>query len=125
MSNAPVIHIHARVPEWSFPERLRKVRRDELRMNQDAFAALIGVKTSTYSAWETGRNTPDILEWSEKLEEATGVSKFWFRGDLDGTPPTGPGGEVTRLYPYTPPKRAAHLSSIMSRLPNMDLEEVA
>jgi transcriptional regulator with XRE-family HTH domain len=91
MTNAPVIRIRARVPQWSFPERLRKVRR-EMDLDQSDMAAQLGVKESTYSAWETGRNKPDVLTLSETLEQITGVSKFWFRGDLDGNGPVGPEG---------------------------------
>ena len=88
MTIAPVIHIRARIPIWSIPERLRKVRR-EMGLTHAAFAALLGVNASRYSAWEAGRNKPDMLALSESLENVTGVSKFWFRGDIEGDP-SGP-----------------------------------
>lgn len=84
MSSAPVIRIRAKVPTWTPFERLRKVRR-ESGLNQNAFAAKLGVKPSTLGAWETGRNPiPDVLTLSETIEREFGYSKYWFRGDLDG-----------------------------------------
>jgi len=84
MTSAPVIRIRAKVPTWTPFERLRKVRR-ESGLNQNEFAAVLGVKPSTLGAWETGRNPiPDVLTLSETIEREFGYSKYWFRGDLDG-----------------------------------------
>lgn len=90
MSNAPVIRIRAKVPAWTPNERLRKIRR-EVDLSQADFAARIGVKATTLSAWEAGRNRiPDVLALSELLELEFGYSKYWFRGDLDGDGYDGP-----------------------------------
>lgn len=95
MSN--VIPLRANIPQWTLAERLRKVRR-ERGLSQEVFAARIGVKPGTYSAWETGRNVPDrIDELAEKLEGATGITRLWFLGWSDGAPPP-PGGVVTGAY---------------------------
>jgi len=76
-----------RIPEWTFAERLRKGRRDA-RLSQTEMSALLGVKESTYSAWETGRNTPDVAKIAPRLEEITGVSRMFFVGWTE----PGPGG---------------------------------
>lgn len=91
-------------------------------------AEACGIPEATWREWELNGRTPrNISEIAIQISDhADGVDDYWLStGRTDGIYPDGPGGEVTRLYPYTPPKRAAHLSSIMSRLPNMDLEEVA
>ena len=99
MSMAPVIRIRAKVPSWNPNERLRKIRRDE-GLSMTDFAAKLGVKESTYAAWETGRNkVPDLLTLSETIEDVFGYSKYWVRGDLDNeftpTPPSGGVSEST------------------------------
>lgn len=96
MTLNPVAPLNARIPEWTFAERLRKVRR-ELRVNQETMADRLGVKASTYGAWETGRNKPDLAELAPQLEAVTGISRTWFLGWTDGgssTPPSG-GGKYT------------------------------
>lgn len=101
MTLNPVAPLNARVPEWTFAERLRKVRRD-LKWTQDKMADLLDVKRSTYEAWETGRNKPDVAELAERLETITGVSRLWFVGWADAGFPGGPGGTNTRPYGYKP-----------------------
>ena len=79
-----------RIPQWTFAERVRKVRRD-LGMRKEDFADLIGVRLSTYGAWETGRNTPDLTEVAPVLERTTGVPRTWFLGWANENPrPDGP-----------------------------------
>jgi transcriptional regulator with XRE-family HTH domain len=99
MTLNPVAPIDARVPEWTFAERLRKARRD-LGWRQADMAERLGVKPSTYEAWETGRNKPDVADLAEKLEGVTGITRLWFVGWTDGggTGPN-PDGTVTWLYP--------------------------
>lgn len=81
-----------RRPDWSQSGRLRKGRR-EAGLKQERIAELLGVRLSTYSAWETGRNTPDMLAISPKLEEITGIDRLWFIGWADGpNDPRGPDG---------------------------------
>lgn len=85
MSN--VTRLRVRPPQWTLAERLRKVRR-ERNLSQETFAAQLGVKAGTYSAWETGRNVPDrINELAEQLEDVTGVTRLWFLGWADGIQP--------------------------------------
>lgn len=94
-----VIHL-PRVPQWTFAERLRKVRRDT-GLTQPEFAAqLDGVKPSTLEAWETGRNRPrDLPKVAADLERVTGVPRAWFLGWLDGSPDGGSGiDERARRY---------------------------
>lgn len=98
MSLNPVVPLHARVPEWTPAERLRKGRR-EARLTQARISELLGVKESTYAAWESGRNTPDILLLAPKLEEITGVSRMFFIGWVEGTTPPS-GGPVTGRYQF-------------------------
>lgn len=96
----PVAPLNARVPEWTFAERLRKVRRETLRINQEEMAERLNVKRSTYEAWETGRNRPDVALLSEQLEQITGITRLWFIGWADNAPQPGPGTPtgVTKAY---------------------------
>lgn len=91
--SAELIHMpHRRIPQWTFAERVRKARRD-LGIRQNDFAERLGVSLSAYSAWETGRNTPDIAKVAPRLEAATGIPRTWFLGWEDESPhPDGPGG---------------------------------
>jgi ribosome-binding protein aMBF1 (putative translation factor) len=93
MTLNPVAPLNARIPEWTFAERLRKARRD-LKWTQAEMASRLDVKLSTYEAWETGRNRPDVAQLAERLERITGISRIWFVGWADGTPsgPDGHGG---------------------------------
>lgn len=88
-----VIPMPNRIPQWTFAERVRKARRD-LGLGQKDFADRLGIRLSTYSAWETGRNTPDLAEVAPALESVTGVPRTWFLGWFnDESPrPEGPGG---------------------------------
>lgn len=97
MTLNPVAPLNARVPEWTFAERLRKARRD-IGLNQETMAERLGVKSTTYGAWETGRNKPDVADLAEKLEGVTGISRLWFVGWADGGSHPDPGGSVTRWY---------------------------
>ncbi len=47
---------NAQVPDWTLADRLRKIRR-HVGMSQAQFAALLGVRAPTYSAWEAGSIT--------------------------------------------------------------------
>lgn len=97
MTLNPVAPLNARIPEWTFGERLRKVRR-EMRLNQEDMSARLDVKRSTYEAWETGRNKPDVIELAPRLEEITGISRLWFLGwEGSATGPNGPAGTNSRV----------------------------
>ncbi len=97
-----VIPMPNRIPEWSFADRLRKVRRDG-RMTIDEMAATLNVGAKAYGAWEAGRNTPaDIADVAVRLERVTGVPRTWFLGwETDGAPrPDGPdGGLPSTVHP--------------------------
>lgn len=71
------------VPQWSLADRLRKIRRDS-HLSQEDFAHAIGVKPTTYAAWEIGRNQPDrILELAALIEDTFDVPAAWTLGLLD------------------------------------------
>lgn len=76
-------------PTWSFADRVRKVRR-ELGMTQAQFAELTGFGEKSIAAWETGKNTPNLVAASVKLEETTEIDRYWWLGwDEDGSPDEG------------------------------------
>jgi transcriptional regulator with XRE-family HTH domain len=93
-----VAPLNARIPQWTFADRLRKARQ-ELRWEQEQMAEALGVKRVTYAAWETGRNKPDLAELVPTLEAITGITRIWFLGWEDTNGPHPDGGTVTRLYP--------------------------
>lgn len=71
------------IPAWSLADRLRKIRRDS-HLSQEDFAHALGVKPTTYAAWEIGRNQPErILELAGLIEEAFDVPAAWTLGLLD------------------------------------------
>ena len=76
------------IPQWTFGDRLRRIR-TSMDMHQTEFAELIGEKGSTYSAWESGRNTPrgNIVAAAKRVQLATGVPASWLLDIDDG--PTG------------------------------------
>jgi transcriptional regulator with XRE-family HTH domain len=87
------------VPEFTISDRLRKIRRD-LRMTQEEFADLLGVKPERYGAWEAGRNRPEEpVETAKLIEERTGVPAWWTLGVsiATGPPPTRPSGGLARV----------------------------
>lgn len=90
------------IPRWTFAERIRKVRRDR-GLTQEEFAeSVLGLRLSTYSAWETGRNTPDLAQLAPILEQRTGVPKEWFLGWMneEAPRPDGPdGGLPSNVHP--------------------------
>lgn len=80
-------------PEWSFADRLRKIRR-EAHFQQDDFAARLGVNENQYKAWESGRNNPrDIVSIAKRIELLTGVPAQWTLGLADAPAPSGPGDD--------------------------------
>lgn len=84
--------MHRHVPQWTFADRLRKVRTEAL-MGQREFAEMLGVKPSAYAAWESGRNRPQrphtIESIARRIELATGVPASWVLGlDDEGPRPT-------------------------------------
>ena len=79
-----------RVPEFTRADRLRKAR-EELGLDQGAFAELIGVSRGTVSNYERGTTPADRIVVLRAWALATRVSYEWL---LHGeTPrPEGPGG---------------------------------
>lgn len=58
------------IPQITMGDRLRRIRRD-LKLGQRDFSNEIGVKESTYNAWETGRNAVDRLDpWGHQIPTA-------------------------------------------------------
>ena len=110
--SAQVKFLGSAVPQWTFADRIRKVRRDTGRtIEQMAVALEVGDKR--YAAWESGRNKPDdIAAIATTLEHVTGVPREWFLGWVseDGPRPVGPAGieptrstvESARLAPVIP-----------------------
>ena len=71
------------MPQWTFADRARKVRRD-LKLGQAEMADRLGVGLKAYSAWESGKNTPeDIVTIAVLFERASGVPRTWFLGWID------------------------------------------
>lgn len=82
-----------RVPEWTFADRLRKIRR-ETGLTQAAFAERIGAKDKAYGAWEAGANQPgDIVSVAKRIEMAFRVPATWVLGlGPFGSGDSGPDG---------------------------------
>ena len=93
-----MIQFPGRVPQWTFAERARKARRD-LKFTQQQMADALDVGLKRYSAWESGKNTPDDLpEMAVRFEQATGgVPRAWFLGWTDGSNPGGGPDNGSRL----------------------------
>lgn len=84
--------IHGRVPQWTFADRLRKIRRDVAgNVKQSDFAERLGVGEKAYAAWESGANTPrgmQLIDVARQIETEYGVPASWVLGLDDG--PSGP-----------------------------------
>lgn len=83
------------VPEWTFGDRLRKVRRDR-KISQREAAQALEVKESQIASWETAANTPrDIVAVAKRCQLAWSVPAEWMLGlEMHNTPgPDGPEGE--------------------------------
>jgi transcriptional regulator with XRE-family HTH domain len=105
------------VPQWSFADRARRVRRD-LGITQEAMADRLGVGLKAYSAWESGKNTPeDLPQIAVTLEKITGVERGWFLGWLDDdAPPPSTGGADE---PGSPTKITNRLLALQSNIPHL------
>lgn len=88
-------HAEFRVPEWTFGDRIRKIRRDA-RLSQGEFAAGIDRGSKSVAAWESGTNTPgDVVAVARRIQLVYGVPAQWTLGLMDETPdPQRPGGGV-------------------------------
>jgi len=80
------------VPEWTFGERVRKIRR-EAGLSQVEFAARLGVGDRAVASWESGRSKPgDIVEVAKVIRREFGVPTSWTLGTDEPTVPEGDGG---------------------------------
>lgn len=66
--------------EWTFGDRLRKIRRTMGLSSRD-FAARVGVTHSSLSQYETDRMQPrDIVDFARRVEGISGVPAAWLLG---------------------------------------------
>jgi DNA-binding XRE family transcriptional regulator len=85
------------IPQWTMADRLRKIRRDS-KMSQEDFAHVLGIKPTTWAAWESGRNSPErVLELANLIEDRLDVPAAWLLGLLDR--PTRGGDMVAAMQP--------------------------
>lgn len=83
--------------EWSFADRLRKVRREVADATQEEFAAALDVPLKAYGAWEAGRNTPrEVVALAKRIELVTGVPAAWMLGITDVVVPAATGTDDHR-----------------------------
>lgn len=80
-----------KVPEWTFGERLRKVRR-EVRLTQEAFSRRVGLNDRTLAAYETDFRAPghrELMRIARTIEREFDYSSEWIvMGDGPTRPPT-------------------------------------
>ena len=80
-----------RIPEWTFGDRIRKIRRDA-HLSQGQFAAMIDRGDKAVAAWESGKNEPaDIVAVARRIQVALGVRAEWTLGLTEGPPTPDPG----------------------------------
>lgn len=93
-------------PQWSWGDRLRKIRRDIAGMSQADMAVLVGVPTPTYGTWEADRATPQqmVMELVASKIAARfpeSVSAAWLMGyGADGSAPNPPAGGQAKTQSY-------------------------
>ena len=85
-------------PEFSFGDRIRKIRREVAHMTQAEMADELGVGMQAYSAWESGRTKPDdIVAVAKRIAlRWRGITAGWVLGLDDGGsgPHPSPGVET-------------------------------
>lgn len=83
------------VPEWTFGDRIRKVR-TELGLDQRELAEKLELKHSTLSSYESGRANPRATKlpaMAARLELISGVPRAWFLGwETENPHPVDPDG---------------------------------
>ncbi len=98
----------AMIPQWTFGDRIRKIRR-QLGMTQGEFAASIDRGPKSVAAWELGTNAPgDAVAVAKRIQVAHGVPATWTLGldDENPRPGDGPdGGVVVRPQGLEPRTR--------------------
>lgn len=79
-------------PEFSFGDRIRKIRREVAHMTQAEMADELGVGMQAYSAWESGRTKPDdIVAVAKRIAlRWRGITASWVLGLDDGGPAPHP-----------------------------------
>lgn len=88
-----------RVPEWTFGDRIRKIRRD-VGLTQGEFAERIGRGAKAVAAWESGKSQPeDVVAVAKRIQLTMGVPAEWTLGLRDSTISPDGGGGVTVSYP--------------------------
>lgn len=81
------VHALQRLPQWTWADRVRKVRRDA-GLSQAELADRLGVTRQAVGLWETGHYEPrDIVRLAQLIEREFGVSAAWMLGLLDGPGP--------------------------------------
>ena len=120
--------VHAHIPQWTFGDRLRKIR-TTLDYTQDDFARLIGAGTSSLKQWETDRSRPrDIVATAKRIQLATGIPADWILGVNAESPPnpSGPGGLMWRATRDSNPQPSDPKVAILHRNSNTStIEKVA
>ncbi len=79
-------------PTWSLGDRIRKAR-VVTGMNQETFAAAIGVTEGSLASWETDRAKPrDVVAVAKRIEVLSRIPAAWTLGVDDTPPPKNPDG---------------------------------
>jgi transcriptional regulator with XRE-family HTH domain len=82
-------HEYAGIPTWTFGDKIRKARIVS-GLQQNAFAAAVGITPSSLGAYETGRAHPRFdkaPKLAKRIEMLTGIPYGWFLVE-DSTGPT-------------------------------------
>ncbi len=76
--------------DWTFADRLRKVRKQRTHLGQREFAKQLGVGWQAYAQWEADNSRPkDIVAVARRVELLTGAPAAWLLGVYD-TPAVAP-----------------------------------
>lgn len=109
-------------PEFTFADRLRRIRRDQ-DLTQEEFAAVLDVGNKRYAAWESEANTPRfdvVVPLANRIGELYGMEvRDWLLGlsapEPSPTPPgiTNAGGDIdTAIADFAARKRKTRGSGI-------------
>ena len=87
------------IPDWSLADKLRKIRRDVVGVDQAEMAARLGWPKGAYQSWEAGKARPrELVALAKRIELLTGVPATWVLGldDAAATPSaTGTAESIT------------------------------
>ena len=89
------------VPEWTFADRLRKIRTSG-GWSQKEIASLLEVGSSAYAQWEAGNAKPrDVVAIANRLELMARVPAAWTLGlnDENRHPDNPNGGSQFSVHP--------------------------